>query len=244
MVDNSVARQCSLEVVDESADYLVVNKPGDLVCHPTTGDPYSSLIGRIRLYLKENSDFCPHFVNRLDRETSGLVLISKQKVRHKYWVQAYEFSRKVYMAVVQGWPGPDGGLINAPLGPASGSQVRLKQAVNPLGKPAQTEWTVLRRGLRQGQPYSLLAVMPQTGRMHQIRVHLAYLGHPLVGDKIYGPDETCFLEFLDRGWTPRLESALLCRRHLLSAVKLEILQHQWTIAAPSDLTDFLCSQGG
>lgn len=154
------ARDCGLEVVDESADYLVVNKPGDLVCHPTTGDSYSSLIGRVRLYLQESPDFCPHFVNRLDRETSGLVLISKQKNSHKKWVQAYEFSRKVYQAVVQGWPDSEGGTIDAPLGPASGSKVRLKQAVNPLGKPARTEWTLLRRGKREGQPYSLLEVKP------------------------------------------------------------------------------------
>lgn len=241
------AQACRLDVVDESTDYLVVNKPGDLVCHPTTGDdPYSSLIGRIRLYLRERatsfpeaSQPCPHFVNRLDRETSGLVMISKHKERHKYWVEAYESSQKIYQAVVAGWPKLDGGLIDAPLGPASGSPVRLKQAVNPLGKPARTEWRVLRRGWRDGRPYSLLEVRPQTGRMHQIRVHLAHLGHPLVGDKIYGPDETCFLEFLDHGWTPRLESCLLRRRHLLSAVKMEILDWNWSISAPGDLTDFL-----
>lgn len=233
------AERARLVVVDESVDYLVLNKPGDLVCHPTVGDPYSSLIGRIRMYLDEEPGSVPHFVNRLDRETSGLILISKRPERHKEFSLACEVARKAYLAVVQGSPAADQGVIDAALGPDTQSLVRLKQAVVPEGKSARTAWRVLRRFEREGQPYALLAVRPETGRMHQIRVHLAHLGHPVVGDKLYGGDESCFLEALDHGWTPRLEEVLRVRRHLLSATELAVLTYYWSIDPPEDIVSFV-----
>ncbi|MFN8608133.1 MAG: RluA family pseudouridine synthase [Vulcanimicrobiota bacterium] len=219
-----------LSLVDEGEDYLVVDKPGDLVCHPTTGDEFSSLISRVRLYLGECS---PHFVNRLDRETSGLVLISKSE--HKKWCRRFETARKVYWAVVHGWPEADRGVVDAPIGALRGSLVRLKQGVVADGRPAVTAWRVLRRLPEQK---ALLEVVPETGRMHQIRVHLSYLGHPLVGDKIYGSDESYFVEFLDYGWTERLESRLKVRRHLLSAVEMQVGEYHWRVAAPEDIRSF------
>jgi 23S rRNA pseudouridine1911/1915/1917 synthase len=236
---NTNAQHARLVVVDETADYLVLNKPGDLVCHPTVGDAYSSLIGRIRLYLQDEPGSTPHFVNRLDRETSGLVLISKRPERHKEFCLGYEQARKTYLAVVQGSPVANQGVIDAALGPATGSLVRLKQAVVAQGKAARTAWEVLRRFERDGTPFALLAVRPETGRMHQIRVHLAHLGHPIVGDKIYGGDESCFVEALDHGWTPRLDKVLGARRHLLSATELAVLTHHWRIDAPADILHFV-----
>ena len=220
-----------LRIVDEGEDYLVVDKPGDLVCHPTTGDQFSSLISRIRLYLGECS---PHFVNRLDRETSGLVLVSKSN--HKKWCQRFESARKVYWALVHGWPAADQGVVEEPIGPLRGSLVRLKQAVVPDGKLALTGWRVLQR---LPGDISLLEVVPETGRMHQIRVHLGYLGHPVVGDKIYGSDESFFVEFLDHGWTPRLEKGLGARRHLLSAVEMRVGDYHWKVEAPQDISSML-----
>jgi 23S rRNA pseudouridine1911/1915/1917 synthase len=228
-----------LEVVDEGEDYLVVNKPEALVCHPTVGDDHSSLIGRLRLYFQKDPSITPHFVNRLDRETSGLVLVSKRKEKHKIFCQAYEQANKTYWAVVHGALPADQGIIDGPLGPARGSLVRLKQAVVADGKEARTAWKVVRRFEREGQPYSLLEIHPQTGRMHQIRVHLAHLGHAVVGDKIYGPDESFFVESLEQGWTPRLEQGLGARRHLLSALELKLLDHHWQVGPPQDMLDFL-----
>lgn len=222
------AASARLRVVDEGEDFLVVDKPGDLMCHPTVGDEYSSLISRLRIYLDGEAQ--PHFVNRLDRETSGLVLISKNN--HKVWCRAYEEAEKTYWAVVHGWPEADEGVIDAPLGPLRGSLVMIKQAVVLEGKPATTHWRVLQR--LPGN-LSLLEARPVTGRMHQIRVHLSFLGHSVVGDKIYGSDESFFVEALDHGWTDRLERQLGVRRHLLSAVRLRLPGFDWQVAAPEDI---------
>ena len=231
----SSAQRARLVVVDESDEYLVLDKPGDLVCHPTVGDAYSSLIGRIRLYLQEQPELTPHFVNRLDRETSGLVLISKRREGHKSLCQAYEQAQKTYWALVHGHPSDSHGCIENQLGPAPASLVRLKQAVVNQGKEAVTAWSVLRTWERDGQPYALLEVQPRTGRMHQIRVHLAHLGHPVVGDKIYAGDESCFVEALEHGWTDRLQRVLGSPRHLLSAVELKMNGYHWKAHPPDDI---------
>ena len=103
------AARAQLNVVDEGEDYLVVDKPADLVCHPTTGDEFSSLISRLRLFFADQPEVSPHFVNRLDRETSGLVLISKGN--HKALLQAFESAQKIHWAMVHGWPDLDEWLV-------------------------------------------------------------------------------------------------------------------------------------
>lgn len=243
MTDRERALYARLQVVDESESYLVVDKPGDLVCHPTKTDEYSSLIGRLRLYFEDQPTITPHFVNRLDRETSGLVLISKTREGHKAFCQLYESAEKVYLAVVEGWPEDDRGWVESGLGKASGSLVAIKQAVREDGKRARTAWSCLRRMQRWGRPYALLEVRPETGRMHQIRVHLSHLGHPIVGDKIYGRDETLFVELVEQGWTPRLQAQLESPRHLLSAVELHLPGYSWKIQNPSDLQAWLTEPG-
>lgn len=221
-----------LQVVVETDDYLVVDKPGGLVCHPTKGDAYSSLIGRLRLYF-EGTEIEPRFVHRLDRETSGLVLISKRREAHKSLCRQLALSEKVYLAVVEGDPG-ESGVIEQPIGKAQGSQVIVKQGVVAEGKPSLTEW----KRLASVDGYSLLEVRPKTGRMHQIRVHLQWLGHPIAGDKLYGPDETLYIEFTEHDWTARHASVLPARRQLLSAVRLTTPRYDWAIPIPGDIVGF------
>lgn len=226
------ARQARLSIVEETQEYILVDKPGGLVCHPTKGDAFSSLIGRLRLYF-EGTDVEPRFVHRLDRETSGLVLISKERPVHKLLCRELEAARKDYLAVVHGCP-ESLGTIDQPIGKAVGSQVVVKQAVVEGGKPSVTEWEVL--DSRGG--YSLLRLRPVTGRMHQLRVHLQWLGHPIAGDKLYGPDETLYLEFTQHDWTPRLEQNLPARRQLLSAIGLTTPSYRWAIPCPQDIAEF------
>jgi 23S rRNA pseudouridine1911/1915/1917 synthase len=206
-----------------------VDKPGGLVCHPTKGDRYSSLIARLRLYF-EGTDVEPRFVHRLDRETSGLVLVSKNRPAHKGLCRELSEARKTYWAVVEGKPAASG-CIEQDLGKAEGSAVVVKQAVVSRGKPSRTEW----RLLDSIENYSLLEVRPSTGRMHQIRVHLQWAGHPIVGDKLYGHDETLYLEFTEADWTERHQKCLGARRQLLSLIDLKAPSHHFRIEPPDDI---------
>ncbi len=189
--------QSLFEIIDETDDYLVINKCGDLVCHPTKGDAYSSLIGRLRVYFSNQPEVRPSFVNRLDRETSGVILIAKNPQVHASMQQAFQQNRiqKVYSAIVYGKPVHRAGIIEQPLGRDKNSEVTIKQTIQSDGATSITKWKVTYASTE----FSLLEVRPQTGRLHQIRVHLASIGHPIVGDKLYGPDPRFYLEFVRHG---------------------------------------------
>jgi 23S rRNA pseudouridine1911/1915/1917 synthase len=201
-------------------------------------------------------------VNRLDRETSGLVLVAKTAAaarRFGLLMQRLELDKE-YFAIVWGWPEWERYVVDAPLGRQGKYQesaIWLKQTIHPDGAPAQTEFYVERRFTRgaplpqrastaralPAEKFSLIRAMPLTGRTHQIRVHLASLGHPIVGDKIYGPDEQLYLRFIESGWTRELEERLLLPRHALHAAKLAIDgEREWTSPLPPDLSEF-CSGG-
>lgn len=182
----------------EDEDLLVVRKPAGLVCHPTKGDAWSSLVSRVRHYLGVESE--PQMVHRLDRETSGVMVFGKNAeaslTLRELWRQG--FVTKQYCALVRGRPKSAAGVIRAPIGRDERSVVAIKDCVCAGGAPAWTAYRVDRTWLWEGHTYSQVQLWLGTGRKHQIRIHLEWCGCPIVGDKLYGGDERLYLAFVER----------------------------------------------
>lgn len=222
-----------LEIIDETADLLVINKPPHLLVHPTKPGGSVTLWDKLQelLAFERINGGQISLVHRLDRETSGILLVAKNYEAARTYAMALERGdfKKEYQAIVVGWPPKDCGTIDAPLlrkGEMTSSKVWLQRAVHPNGATAITDFQVDQRWRHpQYGPLSLVRCWPRTGRTHQIRVHLAHLGYPIVGDKIYGPSEECYLEFIETGWTSALEKKLWLPRHALHASALEVTLH-------------------
>jgi len=244
------------KIIDETDDYAVVDKPPFLLIHPTKPDGTRTLWQELRgLFAFEvAAGGQVSIVNRLDRETSGLVLVAKKAdvARRFGLLMQRRQLKKEYLAIVWGWPEWESTLVDASLdrqGKHQHSAIWLKQTIHPAGAPAQTELHVERRFMRSPGPpiermrpadkFSLIRATPHTGRTHQIRVHLASIGHSIVGDKIYGPDEQLYLRFIETGWIPELERELLMPRHALHSARLAIKdEREWTSPLPRDLAEF------
>ncbi|MEY2489565.1 MAG: rRNA synthase [Verrucomicrobiota bacterium] len=236
-------------IVAEADDFIVVEKPPFLLVHPTKPTGVRTLWSELKhlLAFEIANGGQVSIVNRLDRETSGLVLVAKNAAAARRFGLLMQEQRiaKEYLALVYGWPEWDFTTVNRPLarqGIHAPSSIWLKQAIHPAGAPALTEFAVERRFCRgaASDRFSIIRAIPRTGRTHQIRVHLASLGHSIVGDKIYGPDEKLYLRFIDTGWTPELEQRLLLPRQALHSAKLKIENGDgWTSRLPADLRNFV-----
>jgi 23S rRNA pseudouridine1911/1915/1917 synthase len=188
-----VPESIPLDIVYEDEFLLVVNKPAGMVVHPAPGHSSGTLVNAVLAYLPELSASGgerPGIVHRLDRDTSGLILVAKSPKTQRALQQQFKKRavHKSYTALLDGHLQPGWGRIEAPIG--RHPQHRQRMAVRQGGREAVTEYHVLEQFARQTGPaggaYTLVEAEPLTGRTHQIRVHFASVGHPVVGDRVYG----------------------------------------------------------
>lgn len=237
-------------IVNETADYIVVDKPPLLLIHPSKPDGARTLWAELRqlLAFEIANGGQVSIVNRLDRETSGIVLVAKNATAAREFgllMQARAMIKE-YTAIVGGWPEWEQRQVVTPIirqGEITGSRIFLKQCVDARGAEAVTDFEVIRRFRKvttNGECFAVVKARPLTGRTHQIRVHLASLGHSVVGDKIYGPDEGLYLRFIKTGWTDELARVLLLPRHALHASGLYVdAGREWVSSLPEDLDTWL-----
>ncbi|MGH9344892.1 MAG: RluA family pseudouridine synthase [Terriglobia bacterium] len=191
-------------IVYEDSDLVVVNKPAGMVVHIGAGIHSGTLVNALLYHIRQLSsaagDERPGIVHRLDKMTSGLMLAAKNDAAHRVLAAAFKARtvKKTYTALVHGRVKQNAGAIEAPVGRDPRHRYRMK-AGGAQGREALTHFTVLRRF----QNFTLLSAMPRTGRTHQIRVHLASLGHPVVGDTAYGAPSTIHLGGSERKTLPR-----------------------------------------
>lgn len=178
-----------LDIIYEDDDVLVVNKPQGMVVHPAPGHPDHTLVNALLYHCPLshiNGEFRPGIVHRIDKDTSGLLMVAKNDQAHRSLAAQLKAktNQREYTALVHGVIKEDKGTIDAPLGRSK--KDRKKQAVVNDGRHAVTHFEVLRRF----KHYTLVKCRLETGRTHQIRVHMAYINHPLAGDPLYGPRKT------------------------------------------------------
>ena len=216
-----------LDVLYEDEHLLAVNKPAGMVVHPALGHRTGTLVNALLARWPENLDIGGAerggIVHRLDKDTSGLLLIAKSKEIHSALQRQFKRRqvKKTYLALVEDHPSPRQGLIDAPIG--RDKHKRKQMAIVRRGREARTIYNVV----KLFNEHSLVELQPETGRTHQLRVHLAWLGHPVVGDTVYG----------------RRRQRLLRHRHFLHAHRLE-LTHPITgtaLTAVSPLPDDLAN---
>ncbi len=212
-----VPEQLENWILEENEDVIVLNKPGWLVCHPSKNGPWSSLVGAVR---EARGLDKVHLVSRLDRETSGIVVLARHHRAASRLQTAFakRNTRKRYLALLRGRLKEERST-ESQLEKDPESPVVVQQRVCfGRGKSAITHF----KPLEYWGENTLAEVTPVTGRKHQIRVHASWLEHPILGDKIYSGDPTWYLEFVEKGWTDRLEQELRYPRQALHAQSLEI----------------------
>jgi RluA family pseudouridine synthase len=207
--------EIAIPVLARGAGWLAVDKPAGIPVHPVNTVRENSLIRMLR---RQEGDEMLRLAHRLDRETSGVLLVARDPAAAKALSTAFEKGkvRKEYLAIVSGVMEQDAGRVDLPIAAARGSRVYVRREAGEAGQPARTDWRVERRvGDR-----TLLRVFPLTGRRHQIRVHLAALGHPISGDILYGRADRDYLDLV-RGRRDARKDEGGPRRHLLHCARLE-----------------------
>ncbi|HER3277318.1 TPA: RluA family pseudouridine synthase [Streptococcus pyogenes] len=184
------AQNIPLDIIYEDDTLAIINKPQGMVVHPSAGHPSGTMVNALMYHIKDlssiNGVVRPGIVHRIDKDTSGLLMVAKTDAAHQALAEELKAKKSLrkYLAIVHGNLPNDRGMIEAPIGRSE--KDRKKQAVTAKGKEAVTHFTVL----ECFGDYSLVELQLETGRTHQIRVHMAYIGHPVAGDPLYGPRKT------------------------------------------------------
>jgi 23S rRNA pseudouridine1911/1915/1917 synthase len=204
-----MAEEIPLDIVFENEDLLVINKPAGMVVHPAVGHSSGTLVNAVLGYDPEiegiGGEERPGLVHRLDKETSGLIVLAKNDTAHN-WLQDQFRLRKVektYLALVDGKPPTPSGRVEAAIGRDPSHRKRMAIVSAKKGREAVSEY----KTLETFKEHTLLEFHPLTGRTHQVRLHCAFLGCPIVGDKVYG----------------RKSPSLKIDRHYLHAFRLKII---------------------
>ena len=195
--DDAIPQDIPLDIAYEDTDLLVVNKPRGMVVHPAAGNPDGTLVNALLFHCADSLSgiggvIRPGIVHRIDKDTSGLLIVAKNDASHlklAEQIKAHSFERE-YRAIVLGNLREDRGTMDAPIG--RDPRERKRMAVVADGRPARTHFEVLERFTAMGHSYTFVRCNLETGRTHQIRVHMKSLGHPLLGDTLYGGGTTKF----------------------------------------------------
>ena len=239
-----------VDILYEDDEVVAIDKPANLAVHPSGRHLSNTLIQRVHAHYREDVEagrMVPRLCHRLDRETSGIVLIAKHPETHPLVTQQFEDREveKEYLAIVRGHPAEGSGRIELAMAPSRTSSVRLKMAIASDGLEARTDWRVLERL----EGHSLITCRLHTGRQHQIRLHLASIGHPIVGDKLYIDEE-----IFQRSAEGELEEADL---HALGMPRHALHNHRLVFESPvsrrrvavvselpDDMSDFAARHSG
>jgi 23S rRNA pseudouridine1911/1915/1917 synthase len=234
-------QRIELRILHEDPSLLVVDKPAGLVVHPGVGCRDGTLANALKFHIDELSDVAgaqrPGIVHRLDRDTSGVMVVAKTNAAHFALASQFQerTTRKEYRAIVEGEPNFDGDVISKPLGRMRRDPMRV--SVDPVhGKPAETTWEVLERF----DGFTYVACRPRTGRTHQIRVHFQSIGHPILCDPTYGRRAALLLGDLDPAASGEAADRVILGRQALHAFALEF-EHplhgllRFEAPVPSDL---------